>query len=123
MLDALADSFASEILRIIRSASLEDLLGPASGMPRGARQKGAGAGPAGSRKTGRLPRRSAADIGRALDQVVALVKKQKAGMRAEQIRVALKMQSKEMPRVLKEGVAKKKLKSKGQKRATTYFAV
>jgi len=32
------------------------------------------------------------------------------------------MQSKEMPRVLKEGVSKKKLKSKGQKRATTYTA-
>jgi hypothetical protein len=43
--------------------------------------------------------------------------------RAEQIRDALKMQSKEMPRVLQEGLAKKKLKSKGQKRATTYFAV
>jgi hypothetical protein len=32
------------------------------------------------------------------------------------------MQSKEMPRVLAEGLAKKKLKKKGQKRATTYFA-
>jgi Fic family protein len=54
--------------------------------------------------------------------VVALVKGKKDGLRAEQIRAALKMQSKEMPRVLKEGLAKKKLKSKGQKRATTYFA-
>lgn len=42
--------------------------------------------------------------------------------RAEQIRAALKMESKEMPRVLKEGLAKKKLKAKGQKRATTYTA-
>jgi hypothetical protein len=32
------------------------------------------------------------------------------------------MQSKEMPRILKEGIAKKKLSTKGQKRATTYFA-
>jgi hypothetical protein len=32
------------------------------------------------------------------------------------------MESKEMPRILKEGLAKKKLKSKGQKRATTYSA-
>jgi hypothetical protein len=32
------------------------------------------------------------------------------------------MQAKEMPRVLSEGLAKKKLKKKGQKRATTYFA-
>jgi hypothetical protein len=32
------------------------------------------------------------------------------------------MESKEMPRVLKEGLAKKVLKSKGQKRSTTYTA-
>jgi hypothetical protein len=32
------------------------------------------------------------------------------------------MEAKEMPRVLKEGLAKKKLKAKGQKRATTYSA-
>jgi hypothetical protein len=74
------------------------------------------------RKSGRLPRRSAEGIAKALDQVIALVKKHKDGLRAEQIREQLKMQSKEMPRVLKEGVSKKKLKSKGQKRATTYTA-
>ena len=54
--------------------------------------------------------------------MLALVKGKKDGLRAEQIRATLKMQSKEMPRVLKEGLAKKKLKTKGQKRATTYFA-
>ena len=32
------------------------------------------------------------------------------------------MLAKEMPRILKEGLATKKLTSKGQKRATTYFA-
>jgi hypothetical protein len=45
--------------------------------------------------------------------VVALVKSKKDGLRAEQIRSALKMEAKEMPRVLKEGLAKKKLKAKG----------
>ena len=52
---------------------------------------------------------------------VLLVKTHKAGMRAEDIRAAPGMQAKEMPRILKEGVAKKKLASKGQKRSTTYF--
>jgi len=42
-------------------------------------------------------------------------------MRSEEIRKALKLDVREVPRVLKEGVAKKKLRSKGQKRATTYF--
>jgi hypothetical protein len=73
-------------------------------------------------KPGRLPRRSAEDIGKALAKVVELVRKHPKGLRAEQIRSTLKMQSKEMPRVLKEGLVKKTLKSKGQKRATTYSA-
>jgi Fic family protein len=69
-----------------------------------------------------LQRRSPADIARALDAVVILVRKSKAGLRSEEIRKALKLDVREVPRVLKEGLAKKKLKSKGQKRATTYFA-
>jgi hypothetical protein len=50
------------------------------------------------------------------------VKKHKEGLRAEQIREELGLQAKELPRVLKEGLSSRKLKSKGQKRATTYFA-
>jgi hypothetical protein len=71
---------------------------------------------------GRLPRRSADEIARALAKVVALVKSDTGGLRAEQIRERLGMESKEMPRVLKEGLAKKVLKSKGVKRSTTYTA-
>jgi hypothetical protein len=48
------------------------------------------------------------------------VKKHKSGLRAEQIRAQLGMQAKEMPRVLAEGLSKRKLKRRGQKRATTY---
>src|SRR5580693_6221706 len=126
----LAHSFASSVLDAIRGASLEELLGEAGGSVR----RGPGRPPkstAGTtasetpraRKAGRLARRSPEQITKALDQVVALVKGKKDGLRAEQIRAGLKMQSKEMPRVLQEGLAKKKLKTKGQKRATTYFAV
>jgi hypothetical protein len=124
-LNALAASFANSVLDAIRAASLEELLAESSG---GARRgpgrpsrKTASAAPR-ARKSGRLARRSPEDIAKALDRVVALVKTKKAGLRAEQIRATLRMQSKEMPRVLKEGLSKKKLKSKGQKRATTYFA-
>jgi hypothetical protein len=74
------------------------------------------------KSAGRLPRRSADEISAALDQIVALVSKNKDGLRAEQIRSELGMQAKELPRVLKEGLNTKKLRSKGQKRATTYFA-
>ncbi len=128
-LSILAASFADSVLVAIRGANLEELLAETGGgtprrgpgRPRGTAAAKAPAAPPG-RSSGRLKRRSAADITKALDQVVALVKTKKAGLRAEQIRAALKMQSKEMPRVLKEGLAKKKLKAKGQKRATTYTA-
>ena len=43
-------------------------------------------------------------------------------MRSEDIQKALKLDKREMPRVLEEGLTKKALKSKGQKRATVYSA-
>jgi hypothetical protein len=128
-LNALAASFANDVLDAIRGASLQELLAESGGGARRGpgRPARANAPPATATtprasKSGRLARRSPEDIARALDRVVALVKGKKEGLRAEQIRNALKMQAKEMPRVLQEGLAKKKLKSKGQKRATTYFA-
>jgi hypothetical protein len=57
-----------------------------------------------------------------LDQIVALVKKNKDGLRAEQIRAELDLQAKELPRVLKEGLGSKRLRKMGQKRATVYSA-
>jgi hypothetical protein len=130
-LDSLASSFAAEVVRAIQSASLEELLaevggkralgrrrsalGVAGGMPGPLPVRGAG-------KRGRLPRRSAEDIKATLDKVHGLLKASKGGLRAEQIRAALRLDVREMPRVLKEGLATRKLSSKGQKRATTYFA-
>ncbi|MGD0674941.1 MAG: hypothetical protein ABSC94_05945 [Polyangiaceae bacterium] len=125
-INALATSFANDILGAIRRASLDDLRVETSiparshsaavvevkSAPRVARPSA----------SGRLPRRSSEDILELLNQIVAVVKKSKTGLRAEQIRSELSLQSKELPRVLKEGLALKKLKSKGQKRATTYFA-
>jgi hypothetical protein len=74
------------------------------------------------RRRGRHARRSKEDIAEALARIVALVKQHKEGLRGERIREQLGMQSKEMPRVLKEGLASKVLRAKGRKRATTYFA-
>lgn len=133
-LNDLTSAFASSILAAIRGASLEELVGKSDGGVRrgpGRPPKAAMNGeskpisqskPSRATRAGRLKRRSPEDIAKALDQVVALVKKNKTGLRAEQIRQQLGLQSKEMPRVLKEGIANKQLKSKGQKRATTYSA-
>ncbi len=129
-LQHLAASFADSVLAAIRGASLEELLAESGshrvshGTAQGFRKPGpaVAARVSPGKNTGRLRRRSPEEIAKTVDQVVALVKKHKGGLRAEQIRVELGLQAKEMPRVLKEGVAAKKLASKGQKRATTYFA-
>jgi uncharacterized Zn finger protein len=56
----------------------------------------------------------------ALTRVVALVKSSKVGLRAEQIREKLGLEPRELLRVLTEGLEKKVLKKRGQKRSTTY---
>jgi hypothetical protein len=126
-LDSLAQSFASGVLAAIRGASVEDLLaGPSGGKPRPTWDGGTTAGTPGPRaktaKGGRLARRSAEDIGKAVDQVVALIKKSKTGLRSEEIKKALGLDRREVPRILKTALQAKKLKTKGHKRATTYSA-
>jgi hypothetical protein len=133
-LNSLAASFAEQVIAAIRSGSLNDLVGSGGAdhaghgrVPRVARGGGGMPDPlvvpAKKRgKSGRLPRRSPEEITAVLNKIVLLVKTQKSGMRAEEIRSKLGMEPKEMPRILKEGVSTKKLTTKGQKRATTYFA-
>jgi hypothetical protein len=129
-LDVLASNFAKDIIAALQGASLHDLAATkGTGVANGHRGRGvtgnarqAGPLPAPKKgKPGRLPRRSADEIAKALDKIVLLVKTHKEGMRAEEIRSKLGMEAKEMPRILKQGLAAKKLTSKGQKRATTYF--
>ena len=134
-LDSLASTFASAVLDAIRGSSLDDLLAESGGGPR----RGPGRPRGSSTKTtatasrasapatkttrgGRLARRSPADISKTLAQVVALVKTKKTGLRSEEIRKALKLDVREVPRALKDGLARKKLRATGQKRATTYTA-
>jgi hypothetical protein len=122
-LAALADSFANAVLDAIRGAPLEELLGGTSaGRPSAVRHSTPTPRSARASSSGRLKRRSDEDIAKALEEIQGLLKRHKDGLRAEQLRKSLQMQSKEMPRVLAEGLAKRKLKKKGQKRATTYYA-
>jgi hypothetical protein len=135
-LDSLAQSFASGVLNAIRSASIEELLGEGArsaprrsgpGRPRGSIAKTApkassASAPASKTKGGRLARRTPEEIAKTLGSIVSLVKGKKNGLRSEEIRAALKLDKREMPRVLGDGLSKKLLKSRGQKRATTYFA-
>jgi hypothetical protein len=119
ILNALATNLTSDIVDVIRSSSLEELLGE-RGPGRPPKSTSNGAAKPSTTRSGRRPRRSAEEIAAALDEIVGLVRKHNDGLRAEEIRVKLGMQAKEMPRLLKEGLATKKLKAKGRKRATTY---
>ena len=121
-LNDLANTFAASVLLALRRVALEDLLGETGqerrSSPRGARRSAA----VPRRKGGRLARRSPEDVAKTLASIVSLLKGKKAGLRSEQIRAALKLDKREIPRVLKMGLAKKAIRAKGKKRATTYFA-
>jgi|SRR5580704_9928551 hypothetical protein len=131
-LESLAHSFVNDVITAIRGSSLQELVGPGAGKSTGRSSRAVTPGgggqpdplsvPAKRGKAGRLKRRSPEEIEALLGKIVLLVKTHKDGMRAEEIRSKLGLEAKEMPRVLKEGLKKKKLSSKGQKRATTYFA-
>jgi hypothetical protein len=127
-LDALAARFAEQIVAALQGASLNELVGAKDdghiGNGRSTSRPASKAPPAKAvlKPSGRLARRSPEEIEAMLAKVVLLVKTQKTGMRAEEIRSRLGMLPKEMPRILKEGLAKKKLTARGQKRSTTYFA-
>jgi hypothetical protein len=129
-LEALAHSFVNDVIAAIRGSSLDELLAPAGRTVRNgpsARRTAASTtespAPKAARLSGRLHRRSAEEIAAMVGQIVELLRKNKDGLRAEQIREKLGLQAKEMPRILKAGLsAPKVLTSKGRKRATTYFA-
>jgi hypothetical protein len=71
--------------------------------------------------TGRLPRRSMEEILASAGEVANLLKKHPDGLRAEDIRMTMGWDQREVPRVLKAGVDGKLFKVVGgQKRSTTY---
>jgi hypothetical protein len=57
-----------------------------------------------------------------LELVVLLLRGQPGGMRAEHLRKKLGVSKPEIARALKQGLESKKIVSKGERRATTYFA-
>lgn len=119
-LESLASRFAESVIDALRSASLDEITRVTSGTPR-ARAARPAAEPAKKRSSGgRLARRTADDIQAMVQSIVDLVAKHPDGLRAEQIRAALNVDAKELPRPLAEGVSSGALTKSGQKRATTY---
>ena len=143
-IQGLASGFANSILEALRSASIDELVAVAGGGSGGAAaapvKRGPGrppksasaAAPAPAAKSapaatkrgrgGRLGRRSAGDITAMIDSIVSALSKASGGLRAEQIRSALGVEAKELPRPLADALAAGRITKTGQKRATTYFA-
>jgi hypothetical protein len=133
-IETLASHFAASVLDALRSASIDELVDVAGnggtprrgpGRPRSEATNGAAhAEPrrAASSRGGRLGRRSAGDISRMIESIVSALSKASAGLRAEQIRDALGVEAKELPRPLAEALSSGLITKTGQKRATTYFA-
>jgi hypothetical protein len=136
----MAAEFASSVLSALRGASLEQILAETAGRPghlpaRSARPAKAAA-PAAAAQTpapkrsarakrgrpGRLPRRSVSAIAAVVDRIVALLATKPKGLRAEQIRDTLHLQSKELPRPIADALKARRIHKVGEKRATTYFA-
>lgn len=120
-INALASEFAHAILRALRDASLDEIISETSSghhVRRASRPRGLVAT---SRRSGRLPRRTEADLKKLTGRIVALVASHKQGINAEGIKAALKIERKELPRPLAMALASKKIAKRGKKRATKYF--
>ena len=120
-IESQAVQFANAIVQALRSASLDELVSITSGggrapSPRAPATKTTVAAP----KPGRLGRRSPTDIARTLDNIVAVLTAHPEGLRAEQIKAALNLDTREVPRPIAEGLKSGVLKKSGQKRATVY---
>jgi hypothetical protein len=113
----LASAFVAGVIDAIRGASVEELFAQPAAGGRSSARVAAASGRAG----GRMARRSGQDIEAVIDQIVELIRQNPKGLRAEEIRAALGLDAKEMPRPLRQGLATGRFTKAGQKRATTYL--
>lgn len=99
---------------IFKTANLEELVSFTAGAG------GKVAKPAPS--VGRV-RRSPEELEKTVADILMLLARNEAGMRAEQLRAELGLDKKSMPGPLKMALASGKIRSEGQKRLTTYHLV
>jgi hypothetical protein len=135
--EEIGEKVIHEFTLALRDASLEEITeAREAGKPKRRKSKktkkgarrGARGGRKGARKSGkkpaRLPRRSPEQIAKVVKRVANLIKKNGEGMRSEQIRTKLRLDKREVPRVMREAVSGGAVVIlSGQKRSTTYGVV
>ena len=122
------DDFVDELSALVREAAIEAV---GEALRDGPATAGGGVRPAAHRKTakkvsrkktaGKRVRRSAEQIKEISEQVLAHVRAN-PGTRMGDIVSALGMEAKDLRRSVQELISAKRLRTKGQKRATEYFA-
>ncbi len=124
---AALDSFVDDISNLIQQAALESVeqaLASASAIPgrrggRGARAAAPSFAALASRKKG--AKRTPEELEQLIKKLHGYIAKN-PGQRIEQIAASLDISTKELNLPAKKLISEKKLSTKGQKRATTYFA-
>jgi len=127
----LTERFTSELLAAMKGASLDDLVTLTQGGGGHAR-RGPGRplksnhatteSAVKKRRSKRLHRRSATDLTKMVEEIVAVVKANRKGIRAEGIKAALKIDRRELPRPLGLALKTRKIRKRGRRRSTTYYA-
>jgi hypothetical protein len=122
-LEALANDFAANVVQAMRGATLEELLVLANQKSALSTLRASSKGePRARPRGGRLGRRTAEALAELGDEIASILAKHPDGLRAEQLRTALGVEAKELPRPLADALREGKITKTGQKRATTYFA-
>jgi hypothetical protein len=111
-IQSLTETFVQNLLAAVRGATLQDLLSSDSATP-GAKKAPK---PAGARQA----RRSSEDIGDVVNRITEALAGAPNGLRAEDIRKKLGIESKEMVRPLAVALKEKRITKSGKKRATVY---
>ncbi|TAJ19082.1 MAG: DNA-binding protein [Planctomycetota bacterium] len=117
----LVDSFVSELTTLVRTSALEAVQGALGGSAPKRRGPGRPRGAAPVARKGKRVKRDPAAVLAVADKVHAAIKA-KPGQSVEQIGKGLGMKTKDLALPIKKLVEAKKVRTKGQRRGTRYFA-
>jgi len=122
-IESLVATFVADLTALVRASALtvvSDALG-GKAAPQGRRKSAARGGASASSRRAKGAKRDPEDIAALTESLASFVKKS-PGQRIEQIGKALGTPTKELTLPMKKLIAAKRISTKGQKRATTYFA-
>jgi hypothetical protein len=116
-LETESSRFAEAIVLALRSASIDELMSINGGRTSTPRRTGTTP----KMRGGRLGRRTAEYIAQTLTKIVSALAQHPEGLQTEQIRAALGLDKRELPKAIAQGLKSGALKKTGEKRATLYM--